>query len=143
MTKPRFVTDENFNGLLLRALRRRDPEFDAIRVVDAGHGGLDDPGVLAWAAGLGRIVLSHDVRTMTGYAHDRIAAKRPMSGLILVDASHPTHVVIDDILGVAGASAADEYVNQIVHIPFDRTTRVSEPEPPEWAHTREAVTSPR
>ena len=134
MTTPRFVADENFNGLLLRALRRRDPEFDAIRVVDAGRSGLDDPGVLAWAASLGRIVLSHDVRTMTRYAHGRIAGERLMPGLILVDASRPTHAVIDDILGVAGASAAEEYVSQIVHIPFDRATRVSECAPREWAH---------
>ena len=141
MTRQGFVTDENFNGPLLRALRSRNHEFDAIRVVDAGRSGLDDPGVLAWAASLGRIVLSHDIRTMTAAAHDRTAAGETMSGLIIVAEARAPHVLIDDILAVAEASSAEEYVNQVVHIPFDRTTRVSERAPPNWAHGHEMVTS--
>jgi len=142
VTTPRFIADENFNGRLLRALCRRCREFDVIRVVDAGRGGERDPEILEWAATLGRIVLSHDIRTMTADVRDRIAAGKPMPGLIIVAAARPSHVVIEDLLAIAGASRAEEYADQIVHIPFDRTTHVAEPEPYEWGRLRETVSSP-
>jgi predicted nuclease of predicted toxin-antitoxin system len=40
--------------------------FPSVRLADAG-----DPEVLAWAASEGRVVLTHDVRTMTRFAYDR------------------------------------------------------------------------
>ena len=46
----RFLADEDFNNDLLRALRRRRPAVDAVRVQDVGLSGQPDPAVLAWAA---------------------------------------------------------------------------------------------
>lgn len=44
----RLAADENFNNDIVRALKRRKPELDIVRVQDAGLGGADDPTVLAW-----------------------------------------------------------------------------------------------
>ena len=46
----KFLADENFDGRVIRALRRRDPGLDLVRAVDVGLGGAADPDVLAWAA---------------------------------------------------------------------------------------------
>jgi hypothetical protein len=46
----RFLADEDFNNDLLRALRRRRPAVDVVRVQDVGLSGPPDPAVLAWPA---------------------------------------------------------------------------------------------
>ena len=57
----RFLADENFNGKILRSLRRDYPEVDVVRVQDTAIYGATDPQVLEWAAQEGRILLTHDV----------------------------------------------------------------------------------
>jgi len=59
--------DENFNNNVLRGLLRRNPTLDVARVQDAGLAGRNDPAVLAWAATEQRILVSHDVSTLTAY----------------------------------------------------------------------------
>lgn len=73
----RLLADENFNGRVLRALVRQQAGLDVVRAQDVGLGGADDPAVLEWAARADRVVLTHDVQTMTRYAHERVAAGLP------------------------------------------------------------------
>jgi len=61
----RFLGDENFNGEILRGLRRRRPEIDLFRFEDVLEKGTPDPEVLEVAAELGRILLTHDRDTLT------------------------------------------------------------------------------
>ncbi len=67
----RLAADENLNNDLVRGLLRRQPDRDIVRVQDAGLSGADDPTVLAWAAQQGRVLLTHDVSTITRYAYER------------------------------------------------------------------------
>jgi predicted nuclease of predicted toxin-antitoxin system len=60
----RLLTDENFNGAILRGLVRRLPELDIVRVQDVGLIHTDDPDILEWAANQRRILLTHDVATL-------------------------------------------------------------------------------
>jgi predicted nuclease of predicted toxin-antitoxin system len=57
----KFLADENFDNKIVRGILRRNP---------------DDPTVLAWAAQENRILLTHDVATITHYAYERIACYR-------------------------------------------------------------------
>jgi hypothetical protein len=41
-----LLTDENFNGDIVRGLRRRRPEIDLLRVQDVGLSGALDPPIL-------------------------------------------------------------------------------------------------
>ena len=61
----RLLADENLNNDIVRGLRRRLPGLDLVRVQDVGLSGADDPTILAWAAREGRVMLTHDVSTMT------------------------------------------------------------------------------
>ncbi len=70
----RFVADENFNNNIIRGLLRRQLELDIVRVQDVGLRGADDPNVLEWAAQEGRVLLTHDVATITQYAYERVEA---------------------------------------------------------------------
>ena len=63
-----LLIDENFNHRILRGLKRRLSTLDALLVQEADIGQYDDPHVLAWAAAHSRVVITHDVNTMTRYA---------------------------------------------------------------------------
>jgi hypothetical protein len=60
----RLVSDENFNGDIVRGLLLRQPALDLYRVQDVGLEEADDPTILAWAAANNRIVVTHDQATM-------------------------------------------------------------------------------
>jgi len=67
-----FLADENFNNQIVRGVLRHSPNVDIVRVQDVGLSGVDNPTVLEWAAQEERIVLTHDVATMTTFAYQRI-----------------------------------------------------------------------
>lgn len=83
----RLAADENLNGHIIRGLLLRLPDLDIVRVQDAELSGADDETVLAWAAAEGRILLSHDVATITRYAYERVAAGEAMPGVIEIPLS--------------------------------------------------------
>ncbi|MBI4602207.1 MAG: DUF5615 family PIN-like protein [Planctomycetes bacterium] len=78
----RFAADENLNGAIVRGLRRRKPDLDILRVQDTPLSGAEDPEVLEWAAVEGRVILTHDVRTMTYHAEERVRAGKRMPGVV-------------------------------------------------------------
>jgi predicted nuclease of predicted toxin-antitoxin system len=73
-----LAADENLNNDIIRGLLRRRQEFSVVRVQDAGLSGADDARVLEWAARQGRVLLTHDVTTMTYLAYERVRAGKPM-----------------------------------------------------------------
>jgi hypothetical protein len=114
----RFVADENFNNDIVRGVNRRDPGVDLVRVQDEGLSGADDPTILEWAAQAGRVVLTHDVSTMTRYAYDRVRDGKPMPGVFEVSRDVPIGVAIDEILLLAGCSLAGEWEGQVRYLPL-------------------------
>lgn len=113
-----FAADENFNNNILRGLISRKPELDLIRVQDTELSGADDPTVLEWAAKENRILLTHDVSTITKYTYERIALGKVMPGVIEVNLFCPVGQAIEDILLLWELSFEDELKNQIVYIPL-------------------------
>lgn len=77
----RFAADENFNNNIVRGLLRRNPALDIIRVQDAGLSGTEDPEILEWAASEGRVLLTHDLSTLTNHVYERVALGKPMPGV--------------------------------------------------------------
>jgi predicted nuclease of predicted toxin-antitoxin system len=114
----RFLADENFNGHVLRGLRRREPAIAIVRVQDVGLSQTADELILEWAAAEGRVLLTHDAATMERYAYDRVQLGRPMPGVIEVPNHLTFRQVIDDLLVIAGAARDDEYEGQVAHLPL-------------------------
>lgn len=90
----RFLLDENFNGRIARGRRARKPGVDPLRVQDTEISGADDPPVLAWAAQHVRILLTHDLDTMTKHARQRIEQGLPSAGVIFIRDTLPTGQII-------------------------------------------------
>ena len=114
----RFVADENFNNDIVRGLLRRAPELDIVRVQDVELSGADDPTVLDWAARTGRILLTHDVKTITHYAYERVRAGLPMPGVFEVSRAVPISVAIEDLVLLAECSLDGEWDGQVRYLPL-------------------------
>lgn len=114
----RLLADENFHGDVLRGLLRIEPKLDIVRVQDTDCYQAADPVVLEWAAKEGRILLTHDVHTMTKYAYDRIRAGLPMPGVIAVHEDLAIGQAIEQVLVTVLASSPEELANRITYIPL-------------------------
>ncbi len=64
----RLLADENINHDLVRGVLRRRPGLNLVHVQAVGLSETDDPEILAWAAREKRVLLTHDVNTMTRFA---------------------------------------------------------------------------
>ena len=114
----RLAADENFNHDIVRGLLRRKPDLEIVRVQDVGLSGADDPTVLEWAAQEGRILLTHDVSTMTHHAYERIQEARPMPGVFVVSRDVPVGIAIGDLLLIAECSLEGEWEGQVRYLPL-------------------------
>jgi len=94
----KLLADENLDNTIIRGLLRRNPDIDIVRVQDINLSGEDDPIVLEWAAHQGRILLTHDVATITRYAYERLAKNLAMPGVIEIHADAAIGRVIEDLL---------------------------------------------
>jgi hypothetical protein len=117
-TMLQLVADENFNNDIVRGLLRRRPELDIVRLQDIGLSGADDPTVLEWAARQGRVLLTHDVSTITRYAYDRVRVGRSMPGVFEVSRNVPIGRAIEDILLLAECSLDGEWEGQVRYLPL-------------------------
>jgi hypothetical protein len=114
----RLLSDENFNGDIVRGLLLRRSGLDIVRVQDAGLAGADDPDILAWAAENNRIVLTHDRATMSDYAYERLAAGERMVGVFVLDDRFPVGRAIEEILLIAACTEQVEWSGRAVHLPL-------------------------
>jgi hypothetical protein len=114
----RLAADENFNNNIVRGLLRRKPDLDIVRIQDVGLSGADDPTLLEWTAREGRVLLTHDVTTITRYAYERVQADQPMPGVFEVSRTVPIGRAIEDILLLAECSLDDEWEGQVRYLPL-------------------------
>ncbi|HRQ38234.1 MAG TPA: DUF5615 family PIN-like protein [Chloroflexota bacterium] len=114
----KFAADENFDNRILRGLQRHLPDLDVVRIQDTAIAGADDSIVLEWAAREGRILLTHDEKTVPQYAYERIGAEEMVAGVIVVSDTLSIRSVIEDLLIIATCSSAPEWVNQIQRLPL-------------------------
>lgn len=113
-----LLADENFNNNIIRGILRQNPELDIVRVQDVGLSGADDPTVLKWAAQESRVLLTHDVSTVTLYAYDRVCFGMPMPGVFEVSRKVPIRSAIDDIVLLAECSNEGEWEGQVRYLPL-------------------------
>ncbi len=114
----RWLADENFNNDILRGLRRRNPSIDITRAQDAGLTGVDDEILLAWAAEQERVLLTHDVSTMTACTYGRVKNGETMPGVFEVSRAVPIQTAIEDILLLTECSNPGEWEGQIRYLPL-------------------------
>jgi len=115
---PRLAADENFNYDIVRGLIRRKADIDLVRVQDAGLSGASDPEVLEWAARQDRVLLTHDVSTLSKHAYERVAAGQPMPGVFEVGTGLSVARAIEDLLLIVECSFEREWDAQVRYLPL-------------------------
>jgi hypothetical protein len=117
MNSLKFLADENFSAVILRGLLRKAPDLDIIRVQDEGLASTDDRITLEWAAKNGRVLLTHDIKTMPNFAYERVADGLQMAGIIVMKPNIQIGTAIDDILLIYECLTPAELENGVLHIP--------------------------
>ena len=113
----KFLADANFDLVMLTAARRRESAFDFQTAQEAGLMGLPAPEVLAIVAEAGRVLLTHDVRTMPRHFAAFIRGRRSAE-VLLVPQSLPRRQGIEDLLLIWVATEPEEWSNRIMSFPL-------------------------
>jgi hypothetical protein len=112
-----FITDVNFNGKIARGLLRKEPSLSVVRFQDVGPQNATDPEVLDRAAKEGRVLLTHDRKTMPNFAYARVAGGEKMPGVIVVNDRMPIGRAIDEILSYVRRDPPADLENLVMYVP--------------------------
>ena len=118
MSSLKFLADENFLSAILRGLQRQNPQLDIIRVQEHNLAQTDDRIILEWAAQHGRIVLTHDLRTMPAFAYERIANQQKMPGMLAMRQDIHIGTAIENILLIAECMTSEELADAVLRLPL-------------------------
>lgn len=113
-----LLTDENLDGNIVRGLLRRVAGLDIVRVQEVGLSGVDDPTILAWAAEQGRVLVTHDVETMTRFAYERVEAGLPMPGVIEVVSSASIGQAVEELALIVECFDDGDLDAQVLYLPL-------------------------
>lgn len=113
-----LLSDENFNGDIVRGMFLRQSNLDLVRVQDVGLREVNDPAILAWAASNARILLTHDRATMPDFAYERLANGEQVAGLFVVNDRMPIRQAIDELLLPVTCSEQAEWKGVVLYLPL-------------------------
>ncbi|NJR40959.1 MAG: DUF5615 family PIN-like protein [Leptolyngbyaceae cyanobacterium CSU_1_4] len=114
----RLLSDENFNGDIVRGLFLRQPHLDLLRVQDVGLQEVNDPAILDWATSHKRILLTHDRATMPDFAYERLLREEQMLGVFVINDRMPVRQAIDELLLIIDCSEQAEWKGIVLYLPL-------------------------
>lgn len=113
-----LLADHNFNEHIVDGLTRRVPNLDIILVRNVDLAEAIDPIVLEWAASEGRVLLTHDRRTVPAYARARLDAGLTMPGVFLVNDDMPIGLAVEQLVIAVQCLSKEECENVIRYFPL-------------------------
>ncbi len=113
----KLLADADVKQHIVLGLRRLEPAIDILDAHRGGIIGLPDLEVLSAAAAMGRVLISHDRRTMPGY-FAQFLAKNESPGIIIVPQHLPVATAIDQLLLMWAAMTTEEIRNVIYSLPL-------------------------
>jgi hypothetical protein len=114
--KVRFQADADLNEILVKGVLRRESGID-FRTARQALQGLPDADVLALSASSGRLLVTHDRKTMPQHFAEFISANTS-AGVLIVPQNLLIARVIDDLILIWAASEAEEWRNRIYMLPL-------------------------
>lgn len=112
----RYQADADLNQAIVTGVLRREPAVNFQSAFAAGLDGVVDAEVLRFSAQQGRILVSHDRRTMP-LEFAEFVASQSSAGVIIVSRRLPFETVIEELL-IWAASNAEKWVNRIAKLPL-------------------------
>ena len=115
--KVRFQADADLNQIIVLAAIRQEPAIDFQTALIAGLPGVADPEVLARAAKDGRVLVTHDRKTMPRHFAEFIA-RETSPGLLVIPQSLSVAAAVEELILIWSATEAKEWVNRISILPL-------------------------
>lgn len=115
--KVRYQADADLNAEIVAGVLRREPLVDFRSAAEARLRGVHDRDVLAIAAAEGRILVTHDRRTMPGHFATFIR-EHDSPGVFIIGQNVNTRAAIEELLLIWAASDSHEWQNLIVALPL-------------------------
>lgn len=112
-----YQADADLNQAIVMGVLRQEPTIDFQTALAAGLEGVKDSEVLAIAAQQGRILLSHDRKTMPSEFAEFITTNHS-AGVIIVSQKLPVEIAIEELLMIWAISSAEEWVDRIAKLPL-------------------------
>jgi Domain of unknown function (DUF5615) len=122
--RARLLADGDLRVAILQGFLRREPRANFLPAQETIAEGMGDPLVLALAADLDRVLVSHDLRSMPEHFY-RFVGSRESPGLILIRQRMPIGAPIEDLRLVWTRLDADDFRNQITYLPLTYSRRSS------------------
>ncbi|MGB3655352.1 MAG: DUF5615 family PIN-like protein [Rivularia sp. (in: cyanobacteria)] len=117
MTAIKFQADADLKQAIVTGTIRRQANIDFKSANAAGLEGKKDSEVLAIAAQESRILVTHDRKTMPA-EFGQFITSQTSCGVAIVSQSLSINGAIEAIIIIWEASTPEEWVNQIMSIPF-------------------------
>ena len=115
----RYQADNDLNRHIVAATFRKEPSIDFRTAQQAKLDGLDDAAVLQRAAAEGRILVSHDKRTMPRHFASFLTQGNTTPGVLLViPQDAPLGPVVETLLLIWADNNPEDWQNAITIIPF-------------------------
>lgn len=114
----KLLVDHNFNQRILRGVLRRVSDLDYVTTEELGLAQGIDPLILERAAADDRIVLTHDVATMIDFAEERIAARLPMPGLVVIREELAIGLAVEALEIFLCCSEPEEWTDRVTWLPL-------------------------
>jgi hypothetical protein len=113
----RFLADADLDYAIVQGVRDREPSIDFKSANNAGLEGLPDDEVLEVASSEGRLLVSHDKRTMPVHFAARIRLGLRSPGVLLALPQATVGEVVESLLIIWSSSGEEEWVDQIHYLP--------------------------
>lgn len=115
--KVRFQADADLNHTIVLAVVRNEPAVDFRSAQDSGLAGLNDAEVLRVCAEAGRVLVTHDGRTMPSELA-RFLEAGASPGVVVVPQYLAVARAAEELLLIWSATDRSEWVNRIARLPI-------------------------
>jgi len=115
--KLRFQADADLNQRIVAGVQRLEPAIDFLTAGQSALGAKADPVVLRICAEGGRILVTHDQKTIPHHFAAFIS-ERSSPGVIIVPQDMPIGQAVRELFLAWSASEAEEWVNMIRRLPL-------------------------
>ncbi len=116
----RYLIDENISPKYRKQLRYHEPLLTVLAIGNDGAPARStpDPEILKWCEQHNFILVTNDPNTIPKHLSDHLAAGHHVPGVFMINPNVSMGTIIRELIRIAGTSEEDQFVDQIVFIPF-------------------------
>jgi predicted nuclease of predicted toxin-antitoxin system len=114
----KILIDQDFDHDILRGVIRRLPQVDFVTAFDAGLSDWDDEQLLLWASQNGRILVTHDRRTMPIHFAALLEQGENLQGVIISPRQLSIRQAIEELETIIFCSENEEWEDIVKILPL-------------------------